>query len=229
LELSLPTFRDYARRHGYDVIVGDGASQGRPTAWGKVPLLREALNSYDFAFWIDADALILDPDQDVEALIPRAAFQAYAQVTAPPDVGLTPCTGVWALRGEDRTTRFLDLVWAQEDLIAHPWWEQAAVMRASGWDLGTRPFRKMSSSEWDSGTHILPETWDMIPWFSIGYASGVIRHYAAWQHELRAFDMRTDVAAMQGRRARYSVGLLERQVRGRSRVAATALRRMVTR
>ena len=211
LALAFPTFADYAARHGYEIIVGDGDSVGRPPSWGKIPLLQRLLDSYDFVLWLDADALILDPTTDVETVVPASAFQAFAVVRLVPGWGITPCCGVWALRASERSQRFLAAVWAQEDLVNHDWWEQTAVMRLTGWTIDF-PLGKAQPSEWDDGTFFLHEEWDMVPKFPIGYAPGRIRHYAGWEsYRRRAFDMRTDLASPRSIRRLW--GLLERKWR----------------
>ena len=45
LEISLPFMQEYATRYGYDLIVGEGSSDGRAPSWGKIPLDR-GLNNF---------------------------------------------------------------------------------------------------------------------------------------------------------------------------------------
>jgi hypothetical protein len=211
LAIALPTFATYAERHGYEVVVGTGESFGRPSSWGKVPFLQRLLHVCDFVLWVDADALILDARIDVETIIPEDAFQAFAIETCWPGWGTSPCCGVWACRAGERVQRFLAEVWGQYDLINHQWWEQAAVMRLTGWAIEL-PMHKERDSEWDDGTFFLDEEWDMIPNLPIGYAAGKIRHYAGWpSYRRRAFDMHTDLA--RPRSPRRWVGLQERRLR----------------
>jgi hypothetical protein len=227
LDLALPNFEHYAVRHGYDLIVGDGESNGRPPSWGKVPLLRRLLDAYDLALWIDSDALILDSSVDIAGLFAEHHFQAYAVLEAWPDLGLTPCLGVWALRACQRAGDFLDAVWEQEDLIDHEWWEQAAAMRLIGWTFD-RPMFKRDASSWDDGTLVLGEDWDQIPSFPIGYQPCKIRHYAGWPYRRRVFDMRTDLAALSGRHPRRQFGLLERRLRPIYSPLKGRMRRLLT-
>jgi hypothetical protein len=211
--LALPSFTRYAERHGYEIVVGDGYANGRPPSWGKIPLLQRLLTSYDFVLWIDADALIIDDTVDLETIVPHDAFQAFVVTPSVPGAGIAPCCGVWAFRAGMRAQEFLGEVWNQDDLIDHAWWEQAAVMRLTGWRV-EYPLAKEEPSEWDDGTFFLDEEWDMIPWFPIGYASGKIRHYAGWPSwRLRKFDMCTDLARARGAHLRYWMGLLERRYR----------------
>jgi hypothetical protein len=213
LGLALPTFVEYATRHGYDLVVGDGEAYGRPASWGKIPLIQRLLQCYEFVLWIDADALILDASTDLETEVPSDAFQAFVITRKPAAVGSSPCCGVWAFRAGSEAQRFLDAVWSQEDLIDHYAWEQAAVMRLTGWTIEA-PYAKARSTAWDRGTHFLDEEWDMIPQLPIGYRDGKIRHYAGWSsYRRRKFDMTTDLAAMRGEFLRYRLGLVERRGR----------------
>lgn len=213
LALALPTFRAYASRHDYEIVIGNGAACGRPASWGKVGLLRRLLAAYDFVVWLDADALILDTRTDLESIVPADAFQAFAVTTSTLQGDTSPCLGVWALRAGDRTHEFLAAVWAQADLTDHRWWEQAAAMRLLGWTI-EYPLYKERPSEWDAGTFILGEEWDMIPMSpAVGYAPGYIRHYGGWAYRRRLFDMRTDLARLRGHRLRYWLGVLERRWR----------------
>lgn len=210
LQLSLPVLENYAKLHGYEVAVGDGDAEGRPPSWGKVPFLGSLLTRHEFVLWLDADALILDPSVDIESVVPPDAFQAFVVAELAPGKGRAPSMGVWALRAGKMSQAFLAEVWRQDDLITHRLWEQAAVMRLLGWTTEL-PFAKERASEWDGGSHVLGEEWNMVPQLPIGYSSGRIRHYAGWTNRRRELEMKTDLAFLQGRSVRYALGLLERR------------------
>lgn len=210
LDLSLPTFRDYADRHGYDLILYSQRCD-RPLAWCKIPLLQELLAHYDFVLWIDADAIILDASTDLATVIPDDAYQAVVVVEGDEQFGELPNTGVWAMRAVPRAKELLDAIWAQEDLIDAPWWENRAFIRLVGWTLDA-PHRKLAS-EWDAGTHILPEEWNALPAWPIGYRPARIRHYAGMLPPQQLIDMKTDRAMLDGRWPRYWLGRLERRLR----------------
>lgn len=226
LAIALPTFRDYAERHGYDLCTTEvGDTQGRPMSWGKVPLLRRLLCSYDFVLWIDADAIIVDNSLDIETLIPPDNFQAFVVLDIAGNGGPSPCCGVWALRASERTQRFLAQVWDQEDLTGHKWWEQAAVMRLLGWRIDC-PVGKERTSEWDDGTFVLPGEWNVIPKFAgHRYTPARIRHYGADTTLRRVIEMGTDLAEVRGNWPRYWLGVCERRSRPHYRAIATKLGR----
>ena len=208
LDVSLPTFRMFAERHGYDMIVATPDSDGRPPAWGKIRVLQRTLARYDVVLWIDADAVILDTSVDPDLITPADAFQALVRTTSHPECGTdSPCTGVWLLRADARAHAFLERVWEQSEFVEHHWWEQAAVMHLLGWSLDL-PVGRIRASAWDEGTHWLDEQWDMLPELPIGYAPGYVRHYAGMPHSKRLRHMRTDRATG----IRRLVGELERRV-----------------
>lgn len=83
LELAAQTFRRYADLHGYDLVIGEGESRGRPPSWGKVLLIRDLLDRYDEVLWIDSDAIILDASADISDVVPGSAYIAMARPRNP--------------------------------------------------------------------------------------------------------------------------------------------------
>ena len=192
-----PELSAYADRHGYDVVIGGAfEAAGRPPAWGKVQILLRLLDTFDLVVWLDADTLIINRGVDIATVLPGDAWQGFSVVPCNGDEGDSPCMGVWALRRSDDARRFLQAVWEQEDLIRHPWWEQAAVMRLTGWTLDL-PLRKTRDSEWDSGTYDLGPEWDRMTMYPDGWSPGYVRHYAGWPYPVRLFEMRTDLAGLE--------------------------------
>jgi hypothetical protein len=161
LSVTLPTFEAYAERHGYDLVVGTGEeAAGRPPPWAKVPLLRRTLAQYELALWLDADAAVVDVGADIAEALETWAFQALVEHCTPQ--GRCPNTGVWLLRAGSRSTAFLDAVWGATELEQHPWWENAAVCDALGYDTDP-PCRRTRYTEFASGTQWLSTAWNSIP------------------------------------------------------------------
>jgi hypothetical protein len=129
LEISEPTFRAYADRHGYELIVSREADASRPPAWAKVPMLREAIDTFDLVVWIDADAVIVDGRDDIAGELER---ELGLVAHAPAGVANT---GVMVLRSGSFTRALLDEMWADTRRIHHPWWENAALLEALGYRL----------------------------------------------------------------------------------------------
>jgi hypothetical protein len=133
LEVSGPTFAAYARRHGYELITSTESDPQRPPAWAKVPLLREAVGSYELVLWIDADAVIVDGERDIaDELEPD---RELALVRHRRGDQLIPNTGIMLMRGSDFVRELLDTLWGATRFIHHPWWENAALLAVLGYDL----------------------------------------------------------------------------------------------
>ena len=62
MEPGLASKRAYAEKHGYDFITGgeDVWDRSRPIPWSKFNFIRKYIDAYDYIFWSDADAIILN-------------------------------------------------------------------------------------------------------------------------------------------------------------------------
>jgi len=193
LDQSLVSFRAFAARHDYDVVVGSGLTDPiRSPAWSKVQLITRLLESYHLVLWVDADAIILDQSEDPARVMDADVFQAMVKHRWLDFE--QPCTGVWLLRSEERTRDFLDALWAYDGpyRLEHPW-EQAALMLLLGYE-SVVPGRLGQPSRWWEGTQWLDLEWDRIPIIEPGrpLAPARIRHYAAVPNRVRRKQMQSD-------------------------------------
>ncbi len=133
LDISLPLYKDFARRHGYDIHVGHKILPA-PPAWNKVPLLAAALTTYDEVVWFDCDLVIVDPSEDFP---PMEDGMLHSLVRHFEHHSEVPNSGVWRLC---KSTR--DDLWANDLLhkilklevfTNHGWWEQAALLTLMGY------------------------------------------------------------------------------------------------
>jgi len=199
LDQSLYTFRSFADRHGYDVVVGAGdEAEGRAPAWAKVPLIRRLLDAYRLVLWIDADAIIVDDSEDPASFLAADSYQALVKHSW---MGQEqPCTGVWLLRGNGRAKAFLDLIWEDDRYVqVHPW-EQGSAMLALGYQ-SVSPGVMGTPTQWMDGTQWLDGEWDHIPILAEARQLGDcrIRHYAAVPNAIRESQMRSDRHAIAAR------------------------------
>lgn len=59
--VSIPNFISYAAKHGHDLIFFDQTiDTTRPPQWSKVKAVRHVLSDYDWVWWLDIDALIMN-------------------------------------------------------------------------------------------------------------------------------------------------------------------------
>jgi glycosyl transferase family (putative galactosyltransferase) len=209
LAVSEPTFRAYAERHGYEVITSTAADPGRPPAWAKVPMIRRALDEHDLVLWIDADAVIVDGREDIAAALRPDAQLALVQHARGDE--LIPNTGVTVWRAGAVARDLLDRMWDSSRYLHHPWWENAALIDALGYDLpsaldprarralrrltgrGPRLCRPVRPSAFRDATQFLPGEWN---WTYLNrVADPRIMHCLAVPVDQRLRDMR---AALEG-------------------------------
>jgi hypothetical protein len=111
---------DYAKRHGYDVINANSViDKTRPVAWSKLLAVKQHLRDYDYIFYIDTDAVFMNPRVRLEELI---AIGDDGTSKQPKDFIMTkdwngPNTGTFFARRSEWTEAFLQLAWDQKHLI----------------------------------------------------------------------------------------------------------------
>jgi len=136
-EFTRPSKDAYCRRHGYRFVCETRSlDPSRPPAWSKVKLLLRELPRHDLCLWIDADAMILNPDAPFEEILAEHHADADADLVIASDhVGIN--AGVFAMRRTAAAVAFLEAVYARAEFTHHPWWEQAAMMALlrEGWPL----------------------------------------------------------------------------------------------
>ena len=135
LDIALPGFKDFAHRHGYDMLVGSKMCD-RPPAWNKVPLLRDALGMYEEVVWFDCDLVVVDAREDFPPLVESGAFDQggkHALVRHFEGGSEVPNSGVWRLTKD--AEQLLSQMWDLSVFWDHGWWEQAALMTLMGYKV----------------------------------------------------------------------------------------------
>ena len=118
----------YAARWGYDFINHFGSlDEARPPAWSKIQLLLRNLDKYDWLYWIDADAMIMNPDIRLEVFLDDVDM-VIAQEAYPSHYGNYQFnTGSFFLRNAPWSRKMLESAWEQIALRDHLYWDQAAI------------------------------------------------------------------------------------------------------
>jgi len=174
LAVSSITFEAYAELHGYDLRLStELLERGRPAAWSKIALVRELLEHYDEVLWVDADAIFLDISEDIAELVrPDKDIYLVEHLWEADDSWRSANTGVFLVRSTPWARQFLDRVWAAEQYIDHPWWENAAVLDLLGYELppDLTPPHKVRPSEYDARVELIGLEWNstagasLAPW-----------------------------------------------------------------
>ncbi len=126
---TIPLMEAYAGRHGFHFeCVRQRLVRDRHPAWSKIPALLRLLESglFDWVFWVDADAAILNPAIDIRSLLPAGKDLLFASDFN----GL--CAGVFAARACNWTIDFFRAVWGAGTLGHDPdgmgdKWEQTTI------------------------------------------------------------------------------------------------------
>ena len=202
LAVSLPTFESYAQRHGWELVVERGdRSDGRPAPWAKIPLISELLGRYDLVMWIDSDAVIVNESVDLASECRWRKHLYLVEHRHAPTGEVTANAGVMMFRAGRWAQHLLEAIWAQEDLITHRWWENAALMRLLGYRIDPQPAGPEHRTRWLRHVHFLDVAWNSMPHWDASPTPRIV-HYASLPLEERRQRMLADVAAAGGRSSR---------------------------
>lgn len=167
MKMVLNNRENYAKLHGYEIINGNKLiDKTRPVAWSKIIALKYYLKNYDYLFYIDMDAVIMEPSIKLEDLITIGGINSDFIMTEDWN-GLN--TGVWFVKNTLWTLQFLDLAWNQSQLVPprspipphekHPFeYEQ----RAFHYLLNTEVWKKRHNLPRYPGHNILGSSKDML-------------------------------------------------------------------
>ena len=200
LELARGPLEDFAARHGYDLVLEDGPrAPERPASWSKIPLLRDLLDRYEIAVWIDADAIFVDTTRDIASEVEDERFLYLVQHRYGGQDAAN--CGVLMLRSSDEARAFLDDVWGREEFVDHPWWEQAAILTMLGYRIDRRPnpYARISTpTELFARTKLLSTEWNSI--VLDPSPRPLLKHYPSLPHGERVRLMQADLAEFLRRR-----------------------------
>jgi hypothetical protein len=197
LRLAARTFRPYAQRHGYSLhLHTEPVDRTRPVPWSKVPILRDLLARHEIVVWLDADLAIVDGRRDIAGELGDGRLMGMVEHTT--KEGRMPNSGVWVLRGGDEAIALMDEIWAQEDLIDHQWWENAAICRLLGYELdpvGPGALTPLFTER----TALLDGRWNSIA--DAPSPRPRIRHYPGFALRTRTAFLARDLGVVAARRA----------------------------
>ena len=158
LEYSLPTFKAFSKRHGYDLYKLDEISKARHPMWYKIPLLIDLLKTYDEVLWLDSDVVIVDGRDD----IPFPADYWQAMVFHHTGDGEVPNTGVWYLRKP--MVEYLEIAWTKTQYLNSWWRDQSAIICQMGYVDVRRPVYLGEPTELYNRTYQLDNNWNVHCW-----------------------------------------------------------------
>jgi hypothetical protein len=105
----------------------------KPMAWFKIKALIDEikLNQYDYILWIDADAMVLDKNFDIESIIDHSKTLHIAKDFNNINSGVM----IWKVC--ELSSYLLEQIWLMsEKYLHHIWWEQAAIIELYEKNIG---------------------------------------------------------------------------------------------
>lgn len=133
LRLTHPIHSAYAERHGISfwAMQGDMPIERSPH-WNKILLIQMALSSgFELVVWLDADTLIVRPEQDIRQAAPETGTIAMCE--HPGEWRGHPShfnSGVIVARNRPQAVTFFEKVWAAGP-IRHGWQEQVRILECA--------------------------------------------------------------------------------------------------
>lgn len=162
LDISLPSYKVFAERHGYELIVGEKLCD-LPPAWNKVMLLLDALSHYDEVVWFDCDLIVVDPSEDFPLLTASHSLVRHFE-----DASEIPNSGVWRIT--QSCAILLQKMLELEVFRNHGWWEQAALMTLMGYsvppqgsDFSKTKCRNVAPTKWHKECQFMRVSWNSHP------------------------------------------------------------------
>ena len=180
--ISFEASRRYACRWRWDVVAScePELAGGRPASWAKVRLVIDLMRLYEWIWLIDADALIVDLDQDLFDGIDTSAGPLWmARHPQGRDADhVVENAGVMLVRATEPARQFLNDVWAATEFIDHNWWENAAILHLIGRSL-VPPYPRERESPYSELVSTLPLRWNAVPGYIECEDAGVHHHSRA--------------------------------------------------
>lgn len=165
--LTLPSKRAYAARHGYDFLFRDDFDYTKtPLGFERVEMVLEHQSSYDWMFYTDADAMIMNPDIRIEDLVDDA-YDLIVSHNYHVGSHVEVNNGVMLVKNTEWSHTFFR--WMHQPVYhAHNWLSQKAIMDAFALGQGAvhiklTPFRFFNSfwhsafpkDNWQPGDFVL--------------------------------------------------------------------------
>lgn len=130
LDVALPTYRAFAERHGYELIVERARTVNLPAPWNKIPCLIDQLENHTEVVWFDCDLVVVNSTDDFPQM---EGWKTHSLVRHFAWESEVPNSGVWRVKkgARELLVRILDL----DVFTDHGWWEQAALMTLMGYTV----------------------------------------------------------------------------------------------
>jgi len=133
LKKALDSKKTYCDKHGYEYILGGEEfwDRERPIPWSKIPFLLDVMKKSvdgELIFMSDADVYITNMDTKIDNTIVPLLPESKDLLMTIDSCGHIN-DGNILIRNSAWSRDFWTRVYDQTDLMYHPWWENAAVIK----------------------------------------------------------------------------------------------------
>jgi len=128
-EITSKTKLEYCQKHGYGFrAYTSGFDSARPPSWSKLLFVKDALRTYEWVFWMDADAGITGDKSLEEIAVGGGEFVITVHGYPLDERGYCLNMGVFLAKRSRFVDWLFDRMWAMDHCINHVWWEQQAFI-----------------------------------------------------------------------------------------------------
>ena len=136
--LSVKVNEDYCHRHGYGFrLYTSGFAEDRHPSWSKILFVQDALKSYPWVMWVDADAIVTNSDVGLEQFLDDKYMMIVGKQNWTDQVWNSVNFGVFLIRNDPDVDEFFNMVWADTKDTEDNGWEQVGVRRV----MEVEPFK----------------------------------------------------------------------------------------
>jgi len=135
LDLTNPSKEEYCKIHGYDFLCRTELHHNskNDVGWEKIKIINEVINDYDYIFYVECDAIIMNHTIRIENLIDDNYDFIVSGIDKAPKEKYEINCGVFLIKCSDWTKKFLSDLYSKRHII-HPdyppnWAEQIALMK----------------------------------------------------------------------------------------------------
>lgn len=116
---------EYAKKNHYDVYLYTGhVDPLRSPYWYKITAVQKHLDAYEWIFWLDSDAIIMNHTQTLEALLDnKYDFICFK------DCEGSLCSGSFLIKNSAWSKQFLSTWYAQQDVNIQPGFDNGALIK----------------------------------------------------------------------------------------------------
>jgi GR25 family glycosyltransferase involved in LPS biosynthesis len=179
--LTSKVLREYAERHGYTAVIATSRIDiSRHPVWSKVVLVERYLTenpACEWMMWIDADAVVTNPEKRLEELCDKTIDFLVAQDLPPSPIN----AGVFFMRNCPATIDLLRRTYAKTQYLNAAWREQTALYEA--WCESAETVR----------SRIVPRR--LFNAFAFEHQKGdFIKHFPGWSTEAKVAGVKSAIA-----------------------------------